>query len=355
MSDGEKLTQAEIDMLLRGDTHSLTAEQIDAVGEVGNISLGSASTPMSQLLQQPVTITTPKVSVRLIEEMEFDFRGPFLVISIEYTEGLKGNNVLVVQGDDAKKIANLMLGGDGTDLSGELDELHLSAVGEIMNQMMGSAATSMSAIFETSVNISPPVVQVQQTAEHGIGLSGWFIVVEFQLAVGNLIDSTLLQFIPFDFGVDMINRLLQPLKAAESSMSKPVEMATAKQPVPQQTAERPLPKDGLEASERPVRIPAFESFDGHVSAKVSPRNLDILLDVELNVHVELGNIRKRIREILELTTGSIVELDKLAGEPVDVYINNQHIGFGEVVVIDEKFGVRITEIVSPEERIKRFR
>ncbi|MCF8564764.1 flagellar motor switch phosphatase FliY [Alicyclobacillus tolerans] len=421
MNGDSKLTQAEIDALLGGTaSHAaapggdgvdpvLTDLEKDALGEIGNISFGSAATSLSTLLQQRVEITTPTVTLLRREEVHNQFPRPYVLVSVQFTEGLSGVNALAIELQDAKTIADLMMGGSGEGVAGELNELHLSAVGEAMNQMMGSAATSMSSMFSRTINISPPDVKVVDFAAGHPGEFGsaqWLVNVSFRLKIGRLVDSKIMQLIAFDFAKEMVRVLSQSAdggsdlgqyNAGEHGSARTVaaEMATSSapyansQPAVPSTAQvstasgpellraepgygepvemRPAPamamapasvqQQGMAAvaSTAVVQRPEFPDFSSppRETAK-EPRNLSLLMDVPLTVTVELGRTKKPIRDILELAAGAVLELDKLAGEPVDIFVNNKRIAIGEVVVIDENFGVRVTDIVSPIERVKNL-
>ncbi|SHK34245.1 flagellar motor switch phosphatase FliY [Alicyclobacillus tolerans] len=378
MSDQQALSQEEIDALFRGGNQTseknqaLTNEEADALGEIGNISFGSAATALSTLLQQRVEITTPSVSIINAQELPNQFPKPYVLVTVEYTVGLKGSNALAIELDDAKTIADLMLGGDGTNISGELNELHLSAVGEAMNQMMGGASTSMSQIFGSRIDISPPNVRVVDlTSDDSIdlGFKGWLVNVEFALKVGELIDSRIMQLMPLQFADELLNKLgFHASDSSTENMSPEITDTVSSQPSANLTAgiQEEIPnaaKKEVAASaealkNRPsttVQRPEFVDFGGlEVTSHGQPRNLELLFDVPLNITVELGRTKRMIREVLDLAPGSIFELDKLAGEPVDILVNNKKIATGEVVVIDENFGVRVTDIISPSERVRNL-
>ncbi|OEH85830.1 flagellar motor switch phosphatase FliY [Desulfuribacillus stibiiarsenatis] len=386
----------------------------DALGEIGNISFGSAATALSTLLGQKVDITTPTVSAIAREEVVNEFPMPHVAVNVGYTSGFEGNNLLVIKVSDARIIADLMMGGDGhPDQSQELSELHTSAVAEAMNQMMGSAATAMSTIFNDFVNISPPETKVldfeKSEGLHMLPDEDIFIRISFRLIVGDLIDSYLMQLVPIHFAKDMVARLTSGMDSepapAPKKEEKPVAAATPVPPQPQAPTyqEQPMaaqqPAQGYPAQEMPpqnmgyppnygyqqppgypqngypqqpyynypppqpqtfggiqpnLQPAQFTSFDPQKGKFAGEGNLNLLLDVPLQITVELGRTKRQIKDILELSQGSIIELDRLAGEPVDVLVNNKLIAKGEVVVIDENFGVRITDIISQIERVQKL-
>lgn len=387
------LSQEEIEALLRGETLEpaqsdeaesatidirdyLTEMEQDALGEIGNISFGSSATALSALLGQKVEITTPQLSLIQRDNLEDDFVHPYVAIKVEYTEGLSGVNLLVIKQSDAAIIADLMLGGDGITPNQELNEIHLSAVQEAMNQMMGSSATSMSTIFNKKVDISPPTIdlmniQIDQGTEY-IPAHNLLIRVSFNLKVGELIDSDIMQLFPLEFGKKLVSSLMGEEEAATMMEAPPSpqapqysepEPAYAPEhtPMQQQQPASQAPPTQQTAAPRQTQAPVhvqqaeFASFQAPSLNKEESNNLNLLLDIPLQVTVELGRTKRSVKEILEMSGGSIIELDKLAGEPVDILVNNRYIAKGEVVVIDENFGVRITDILSQMDRLNNLR
>jgi flagellar motor switch protein FliN len=348
MSDGS-LSQEEIDALVGGTApDDLTATERDALGEIGNICMSSSATALSSLLGHQVQITTPSVELVAEDLLRHDAARPAAVVVIEYTAGLDGRNVFILGTREAAVIADLMMGGDGTAPAAELSELHVSAVAEAMNQMMGSAATAMAELLGVRVDISAPSVDIVDLSVDGVplGLDGDepLVRVGFQLGVGDLVDTTLMQVMPVAFARALVGGLLEAQAAP----------AAAAAPGPEPVAEAPAPGDDRRL--RPVPVPvaqpvSFPSLDDLPSAP-GGSDISLLLDVPLQVTVELGRTQMRIRNVLELVPGSIIELDKLAGEPVDVLVNGKQIARGEVVVIDEEFGVRITDVASQAKRLR---
>lgn len=385
------LSQEEIEALLRGEPVGTeestvssadgieTADYLDeiekdALGEIGNISFGSSATALSALLGQKVDITTPTISVVHRKELEAEFIHPYVAVKVEYTEGLSGMNLFVIKQSDAAIIADLMLGGDGTEPDMNLGEIHLSAVQEAMNQMMGSAATSMSTVFNKKVDISPPAIDLlDMESERGrelIPQDDLSIKVSFALKVGELIDSNIMQLLPLVFGKELVATLLgggAEEVAAVAEMAPPLEKQQQPMPAHQQQAPaqdmqqpeyaQPMPQQQMRTQQPQVNVQQaqFASFESPSLNQAESNNLNMLLDIPLQVTVELGRTKRSVKEILEMSGGSIIELDKLAGEPVDILVNNRQIAKGEVVVIDENFGVRITDILSQVDRLNNLR
>ena len=351
-----------------GDT--LTDIERDALGEIGNISMGSAATTLSVLLGHKVSITTPSVSVDTLSSIKDQYPMPYLIVEVGYTVGIDGNNVLAIQAQDASIIADLMMGGDGTSPTQELNEIHMSAVGESMNQMMGSVATSLSTMFNKKIDISPPKVNMidlgsEDTVTEIVGVDDPIAKISFRMEVDGLIDSEIMQILPIPVAQEMVGYLLNneseeeeepmPAPAAAPAASAPASAAAAPQPMAAPAAGGAAAYGAAPhvASNVPVQ-PAMFAPLSTAPVQVNDANIGLILDVPLQVTVELGRTRKTIKEILELTNGSIIELDKLAGEPVDIMVNGKFLAKGEVVVIDENFGVRITDIVSPAERAQQL-
>ncbi|MDI2589250.1 flagellar motor switch phosphatase FliY [Psychrobacillus sp. NEAU-3TGS] len=387
MSD-DMLSQEEIEALLRGTTleeekkskQATNDIQIgdylddfaqDTLGEIGNISFGSSATALSALLGQKVEITTPNISMINRSRLKEEFPQPYVAVQVHYTAGLTGMNLLVIKQSDATIIADLMLGGDGIDPKPELSEIQLSAVQEAMNQMMGSAATSMSTVFNKKVDISPPSIDLMNLlADEGtdaIPDDEMLIKVSFRLKIGDLIDSNIMQLLPLEFGLNIVQSLMgeEEQEAAATIMEERVETTPVQtqNPVAQtgqtrQQVQEQAPMQFTQPRQAQPQVEVqqaqFTSFEAPSLTQNESRNLNLLLDIPLQVTVELGRTKRTVKDILELTSGSIIELDKLAGEPVDILVNNRHIAKGEVVVIDENFGVRITDILSQADRINNL-
>ena len=372
------LSQEEINALLGGmgedggsdssDTQAgagsvpLSSEEKDAIGEISNISMGTAATTLSTLLNQKVLITTPNVSIANWEDISQSYDRPCVFIQISYIEGLDGNNILILREKDVKIITDLMMGGNGEDVDGTgLSELHLSAICEAMNQMMGSAATSISSVLEKKVDISPPTASLidmdGSIDEEGFGdfLKGEFVKVSFRLEIGTLIDSELMQLYPIDFAKELYNKFMS---SSELDQPAPAAPTPAPAPAPAPAAPTPGPAPAMSAPPQgyaqpmqpaqPVNVaPAqFQAFDNTINPLMQQENIGLIMDVPLEVTVELGRTNKTIKEILDFSPGTIIELNKLAGEAIDLLVNGKYVAKGEVVVIEDNFGIRITEIIK---------
>ena len=400
------LSQEEINALLGGmnvgdpdpvsdiaeEGEVLTEAEKDAVGEISNISMGTAATTLFSLVNQRVNITTPRVEYAKWDDLIASYDRPCVFIQISYKEGLDGNNILVLKEKDVKIITDLMMGGDGTNIEGELSELHLSAISEAMNQMMGSASTSISSMLEKKVDISPPKATLVDLADviNGGDISDFlknkFVKVSFRMEIGDLVDSELMQLYPFEFARDLYNQFV---KYAENGSAAAEPVAQPQAPAMQESVAAPetqtfgqaatpmmgAPMMGqgmpqmmpdmsamgmqnmaqmmqpMQPMMQPVSnvniAPAqFQPFTMNQSPLLQTENIDLLLDVPLEVTVELGRTSKSIKEILDFAPGTIIELNRLAGEPIDVLVNGKYVAKGEVVVIEEAFGIRVTEIIK---------
>ncbi|EJO5346089.1 flagellar motor switch phosphatase FliY [Clostridium botulinum] len=384
MSNGF-LSQEEINALLNGEGSQeeeekkeatdttglpdLTDLEKDLLGEVGNISMGSASTALSTIINQQVNITTPVVSVTTLEKLKDSFEIPNIALEVKYTSGIVGENLLVMKIDDAAVISNLMMGGNGIveEKIKELSEIEISAVSEAMNQMIGSAATSMATMFAREVNISPPLSKIWSdlTAPLAEGISDDepVVLVSFSLNIGELVDSNIMQLLPMKTAKKIVGIMMgeetEDQAPAENNVPEqpvvqektPTKVEAPKQPAPKQEVvyEKPIEK---EAPKVEVKQASFQPLASKESATTMPNNIDLILDVPLQISVVLGRTKMNVKDILNLGNGSLIELDKLAEEPVEIQVNGKKVAYGEVVVVDENFGVRITSIVSSQERIK---
>ncbi|MBU3185996.1 flagellar motor switch phosphatase FliY [Clostridium estertheticum] len=355
------------------EAFELTDSEKDLLGEVGNISMGSASTALSTIVGQPVNIATPVVTVSTLKELRGTFEVPNIALDVKFTSGIAGGNLLVIKNTDAAVIASLMMGGDG-NIEGkpELSEIELSAVSEAMNQMIGSAATSMATMFAREVNISPPQSKIWEEGtsplNDDIGENEQVVQVAFKMTIGTLVDSVIMQVLPIETAKKIV-AIMMGTEASDEAAEVVEPQIETKIPEAQPKATDPVPQyesNSSKASPEPeyyakpierqepqveVRKAAFQPLK-KAPLYNNPRNIDLILDVQLEISVVLGKTKKNIRDILNLGTGSLIELDKLAEEPVDILVNGKKVAYGEVVVVDENFGVRITSIISGEERLK---
>lgn len=364
--------------IVSSEGETLTDAERDAVGEISNINMGTAATTLSTLLNQKVLITTPKVSYTTLDDISSRYDRPCVFIHISYIEGISGNNVLILKEDDVKIITDLMMGGDGSNTSGELTDLHLSAISEAMNQMMGSSATSLSSMLERKVDISPPKASLIDLNDsiHDVEiasfLEGVMVQVAFKMTIGDLIDSEIMQLYPFEFVRELYQIFTGGDKNETAAPAEEPQQTPPPQPAPMQQPVQPQPQqpmmggpamsqdmqNGMQMQQPMMQQPMmqqpvqnvnvqpaqFQPFNAGVYPLLQQENIDLIMDVPLEVTVELGRSNKSIKEILDFAPGTIIELNKLAGEPVDVLVNGKFVAKGEVVVIEENFGIRITDI-----------
>ena len=395
----------------------LTDVERDAIGEVANISMGSSATTLYSLVNRKVNITTPVVEIATWDTLLGQYEKPCVFIQIKYTVGLDGTNILVLKEHDVKVITDLMMGGDGTNTDGELGELHLSAISEAMNQMMGSAATSLSTMLKTTIDISPPdstlldLTQVRNGEDISPFLGGVFVKISFRMQIDDLVDSSIMQLYPVEFARKLVDTFINTQMGGDGNAAKLVEDVksmdtSAGADMSQNTAQQgmngmgmnpmgmPMNMNGMDMSGmgmpmngmgmngmgmNPMGMPMnmngmgmnpqmgtpmmgmnpqmnmqnvniqpaqFQSFSGDGRGIQGQENIGLIMDVPLEVTVELGRTTKSISEILNFAPGTIIELDRIAGEPIDVLVNGKFVAKGEVVVIEESFGVRVTEIIK---------
>lgn len=382
----------------------------DALGEIANISMGTAATTLSQLLGKKVDITTPKVDITTSDQVRKDYPIPSVICDVKYKAGIEGSNLLILSQRDGSVIVDLMMGGDGKNPSPELSELQISGISEAMNQMMGSAATSMSTMFNALVDITPPNLVLNDLAMEDdvirdfLAANEPLVRISFRMVVEEVIDSILIQVIPLSVAKGMVSKLMSGMSGGSSDAPQPAPHTPAAQAAPTaqaapaapagqpaQTAYQPpyqsvpptYEAPPYEASPNSYHIygtqqvnapggyyPPPSNYSPGPSTSVQPAqfvplqpgqppaqtdNLSLILDVPLQISVELGRAKKTIKEILEMGPGSVVELDRLAGEPVDMIVNGKLIAKCEVVVINETFGIRITDIVHPLERMNSLK
>ncbi|NPV72514.1 MAG: flagellar motor switch phosphatase FliY [Pelotomaculum sp.] len=373
---------------LGANVEMLTEEEKDALGEIGNICMGSAATTLSVLLNQTVSITSPRVTITTMEEFVKSFTIPHMTIYVRFTEGLSGYNLLFMKLRDAAVMADLMMGGDGSQASEDLTEISISAASEAMNQMIGTASTSMAAMIGRPVNISPPETRIvnkdNEARAFDLVQEEHIVVVWFKMTIGNILDTQIMQVMGINTAKEeanfILNRFLQV--GSEEEPSLPEDYPSARpdageagrideagedfaaslfedfsRPEPDKEAER---LQGPPAWEQEIQPPAGAAARPGTEPLTAPaaidqRRLDLILDIPLKVTVILGRTRWPIKDILGLTPGSVVELQNLVDEPVEVLVNGVLVAFGEVVVVNENFGVRITSIIGPEERLQNLR
>ena len=373
------------------DDSILSAMEKDAIGEVANISMGSSATTLSSLVNRRVNITTPVVTLAKWENVLRDYEKPCVFIQIKYTVGLDGTNILVLKEHDVKVITDLMMGGDGSNVEGELGELHLSAISEAMNQMMGSSATSLSTMLDKMIDISPPEASFVDLSSFKSGgdiapfLANLFVKIAFRMQIDDLVDSTIMQLYPIDFAKELCDTFLKNQLGDTASEAVPQAAAPQAGPAPQMNMNQMgmqqmqmgmpqmqmgmgMPQMGMDMNQMgtqqmqmgmPQMMPQtqmmpnmniqpaqFQSFAKDGNAMQGQENIGLIRDVPLEVTVELGRTSKSIAEILDFTPGTIIELERIAGEPIDILVNGKLVAKGEVVVIEESFGVRVTEIIK---------
>ena len=391
---------------------NLNPIEIDAIGEIINISLGASATAVATMLDRRVDITTPNVKVVTFEEFEFKRLEPAIGVEITYTHGLSGNNVMIIKKMDVKTIVGLLMGSEIPDEEFEMNELYVSAICEVMNQMMGASATAMSEFIGETVNITTPtsfeIENSDQFKAKYFEPNNNFVSIEFSLSIEGSIKCEFVNLMPIPLVKMLVSRMIpdqsllqeaevsQPVQEAAPAapqMETPPAAVQPQEPSPQPQYEQPDAPQATPAApqatpaapqyeqpaqpqyaapqappaqpqyEQPVAPPTpaapvpnrvidvkpipAESFSGKDALREAPKdNLELLMDVPLEISVEIGRTRKLVKEIVEFTQGSLIVLDKLAGDQVEIYANERCIARGDVVVVNDNFGVRITEIVK---------
>jgi len=384
------------------DESLLNETERDAIGEIANISMGSSATTLYSLVNRKVNITTPVVTLADWNTVIEDYQKPCVFIQIRYTAGLDGSNIMVLKEHDVHVITDLMMGGDGSNVHGELGELQLSAISEAMNQMMGAAATSMSTMLGKMIDISPPEASRVDLKEFSNGddiasfLAGTFVKISFRMQIDDLVDSTIMQLYPIEFARSLYETFISTQEVAmqpepEAPEPEPYVPPVAEMPAPdmmqagmgmpqpdmsQMGMNMGMPQMGMNMGMPMMGMPQmgmnmgmpqmgmnmgmpqpvmqnvniqpaqFQSFSTPDNMVAGQENIGLIRDVPLEVTVELGRTKKSIAEILDFAPGTIIELDKIAGEPIDVLVNGKFVAKGEVVVIEESFGIRVTEIIK---------
>ena len=369
--------------------------QKDAIGEILNISMGSAATAVSELLSAKVWITTPRVEVKSAKEMEYHKLEPAVCIKIQYVQGLSGSNMMVWKQDDVQLILNQLMGQPlvvSPDF--EFDELNISAVSEVMNQMMGASATALSNFLGFPVDISTPQPIIMDEVSSNLDVAEFepddtIVSVNFDLTIDGVIKSEFASVLSVDFAQSLADKMLgdasaldpepEPEPAPAPAPAAPAP-TPAPAPAPAPDMQQAMPQPQPQAGEQPYPYPyppqqayaypypqapagygypapspvniqnaQFQSFDDSMLPKLTGEqrdNLNLLMDVPLQISVEIGSARRKVRDILEFAQGTIIELERQAGAPVDIVVNGNLIAKGDVVVIDDNFAVRITEIIK---------
>ena len=403
---------------------SFNEMEIDALGEMMNISLGASATAMSTLLGSTVHITTPKVKILTRDQFEFKKLEPAVGVEIAYVEGLEGSNIMMFSRNDVRIIVGTLLGEEIPDDKFELDEINRSAICEVMNQMMGASATALSEFLKFTVNISTPVsfeiTDAESFKNKYFPEATPMVVISFILEIEGKLKSEFLNIMP----EKLAKRLLEPFeisleeaaeipaenkesgsKAAEEAAEKVIEEAAEKEKPQPEPEPAPTPQPAPAPQPAPTSQPVYSQIPAGISADMNPAilqllnqmqqsqvqmmqliqdmekreqdekkesrepalirpanapglessgsengeenaNQEMLMKVPLEISVEIGRTKKLVKDILEFTQGSLVVLDKMAGEQADLYVNGQCVARGDIVVVEDNFGIRITDIVT---------
>ncbi len=331
----------------------------DTLAEVGNICLGASATTLATILDKAVDITTPRLSIVQAGEIASKHPVPCLKVDVKYTTGIEGSNLLLVKEDDAMAIASMMIGEFEQEKEVVLDEIGLSAVQEAMNQMMGSMATSMSELFQRTIEISPTNLELINLSEgltvvEGLEADEEVVYIEFSITVEDVIDSVMIQVIPLQFAKNMAGYLLKTEHADEEETIKTTDHdEIIQQPVISDEVEEKIvaeevagqKKDQVTAS---VDYATKRSEDQKQSDPIDLQKLDMVRDIPMDITVILGSTKLPLGKLFSLDRGSVVDLDRLNNEPVEILTNNRLLAKGEIVMVNDQLGIRITEIQLEE-------
>jgi len=416
--------------------------EMDAIGEIMNITMGSAATAVSNMLSAKVWITTPQVRVIRSEELSFPELEPSIMVKIKYIQGVSGQNVLVLKQNDVQLILDQLMGLplEVTE-DFQFDEMNISAVCEVMNQMMGASATALSEIIETTVDISTPEAMIQEGGADAVkseiyDVTGqeYVCVVKFNLTIDGVIESEFISVLTIDLAKEMADKMMagynnimddidepvpapapapaaapaggtmtqdqieammgggaaapqaaqtqqmpqqpmqqqpmmggmpgqpamggmpmgtmpqQPMMGAMPQQGMPMQMPYGQPMDPNMAAMYGYPQQGMypqpAVNIQPIQLQNFAAYQNASLNQEQNDNLKLLMNVPLNVTVEIGSTVKKVKEILDFTQGTIIELERQAGAPVDIIVNGNLVAKGDVVVIDDNFAVRVTEIIK---------
>lgn len=441
------------------DPQNFSTIELDAIGEVLNISLGSSATAVSNMLNRRVDITTPTVHVLTSEEFELGRVDPAVGVEITYVSGLSGRNIMLLRRQDVRAVVDILMGQETPDEDFVMDELSMSAICEVMNQMMGASATALSEFLGKMVNISTPTAfEIKDLEEfrtdyfpHGHTM----VVVRFNLSIEGAMESEFMNVMPCDLAKELIGALgvsgeeettdaAAPEAAAPEAASaggvmsqdeieKLMSGGADSAPAPAASAGGVMSQDEIEklmaggaaapaapapaAASIPTAAPAAVPGAASMPAMAAPaapvaaapaaagqvdsallnqltnliamqqqqmqqmqqmqqvqpqqnkviqvdqpmmphfasgeplgeeqaQNLDLIMSVPLEVSVEIGRTKRLVKDILGFTKGSLVVLDTLAGDQVNLFVNGQCVARGDVVVVEDNFGIRVTEILQ---------
>lgn len=336
---------------------TLTAEEIDIIGEIMNISMGSAATAISQMLDKQVVITTPKVTSSILNAVDYSNLEPAMIVKITYVEGLSGTSIMVFRQSDMQLILSQLMGTMGSPTTDFVfDEFAMSAACEVMNQMMGSSATALSSFLGKTVNISTPTADVLDSehtfaAAMPIAEDENIVSVLFNLDINGIMSSEFISVMTYELAKELVSQFIVT-QAPEPVAPAPVRQSAPQMPQQQIVTSQPKRKEPAyhqEVNVKKIAVPKFSTSDPTSGGSLGKGNLDLIMNVPLDVSIEIGKAKRKIKDIMEYSKGSVIELEKQAGAPVDIIVNGQLIARGDIVVIDENFAVRITEIVNTKE------
>jgi flagellar motor switch protein FliN/FliY len=308
---------------------AFTQQEKEELTKVSEPAMSAAAAKLSTILNRKVDITNPHTKVDTPEEIRKELPKNAIVVEVEYAQDVVGPTYIIFLKDNAAVLADLIMGGDGTKPPSEMTELYLGALGEALAKMMDSATAVLSNIVDKEIKCGKLKTSVvdftsPEASKLLVFQQKSLVKVNYDLKIGDLVEGKLIQLLP-------------------PSIAKPImEGGTI-------TAAKEVKKPERIAVS-PVSFAPFKPQPEVVT--VTPPNIQLLMDVPMEVTVELGRTTMKVEDILQLAPGKIVELECSASEPVNILVNGKLVGRGTVVVVEDSFGVRITDIFSPEERLE---
>lgn len=386
----------------------LTENELDAIGEILNISMGSAATAVSTMLEKKVMITTPQLEQNSFKNIDCSNLEPALIVKIKYIKGIEGTNITMFRRNDMRIILDLLMGNDISDSEDdfEFDDMSMSAACEVMNQMMGASATALSEVLNMPINISTPdalLIDKKEELQHSFfefQEDEMVVAISFHMIIKDILDTTFTCFLSLDLAKKIVDQVCGEVEENHEPISAPIEQPSSFSTMPDITmtvhhepeaqsasipnnqpkpVSKPIPQPAQPAQTQPVqpplvsqqpvatayaqqqntmpyeavsiKHPEFPNFSQQTMQASVPSslNMGLLMGVQLDISVVVGRTKQKIKDIMEFGQGTVIELDKQTGAPAEILVNGQLFAYGDVIVVDDNFGVRITEIVATKE------
>lgn len=362
----------------------LTEDEMDSLGEVGNMYMGSAAATLSTLFNQNVKFADPRLTISTLEDLLNGFLTPHMVVFMRFTEGLSGFNMLIMKIKDANVLADLMMGGKGISVPVEANEISTIAASKALKKMIGTASTSMAAMFNRMVKISLPEIKVCNSVDDikftSFNSGDSVVVVRYKMTIGDILDTQMMRVMGFDTAKEEAGLFLSRLMGQGKELPAPASEETLGEDIISFADEQAalINLDDLSREDKTEPAASVGQVRQHETATVvkpeqapaavlkvpsraepadfgfDQQRLDLILDIPLKVTVLLGRTRWPIKDILGLCPGSVIEMQSLVDEPVEILVNGTLVATGEIVVVHDNYGVRISNIITPRERIQNL-